>query len=138
MGERMDSRDVATAAVRIAVTGSFEEENEVKSVMHRKGIAAAAVNFGGDFITSVNKIIERAVVAAKREGLIDADKGEECAVAGAAREAVSQIAGKAVGLSVGGKIGIARAERHVSVSVYFSIGMLNLNEVAIGLGHRVV
>ena len=107
----MDSRDVATAAVRIAVTGSFEEENEVKSAMHRKGIAAAAVNFGGDFITSVNKIIERAVVAAKREGLIDADKGEECAVAGAAREAVSQIAGKAVGLSVGGKIGIARAER---------------------------
>ena len=138
MGESMDSRDVATAAVRIAVTGSFEEENEVKTAMHRKGITAAAVNFGGDFISSVNKIIERAVVAAKREGLIDADKGEEGAVAGAAREAVSQIVGKAVGLNVGGKIGIARAERHVSVAVYFSIGMLNLHEVAIGLGHRVV
>ena len=44
MGESMDSRDVATAAVRIAVTGSFEEENEVKTAMHRKGITAAAVN----------------------------------------------------------------------------------------------
>lgn len=134
----MDSRDVATAAVRIAVTGNFEEESAVKAEMHDRGIAAAAVNFGGDFISSINKIIERAVVAAKREGLIDAEKGEEGAVAGAAREAVSQLMTKAVGLNVGGKIGIARADHHVSVAVYFSIGMLNLNEVAIGLGHRVV
>ncbi|MDO5546970.1 MAG: HutP family protein [Eubacteriales bacterium] len=134
----MDSRDVATAAVRVAVTGNFEEESAVKAEMHDRGIAAAAVNFGGDFISSINKIIERAVVAAKREGLIDAEKGEEGAVAGAAREAVSQLMTKAVGLNVGGKIGIARADHHVSVAVYFSIGMLNLNEVAIGLGHRVV
>lgn len=134
----MDSRDVATAAVRIAVTENFEEENQVRSEMHERGIAAAAVNFGGDFISSVNKIIERAVVAAKREGLIDAEKGEEGSVAGAAHEAVSQLMTKAIGLNVGGKIGIARADHHVSVAVYFSIGMLNLNEVAIGLGHRVV
>jgi hypothetical protein len=134
----MDSRDVATAAVRIAITGTFDEESEVKAKLNRDGISAAAVNFGGDFISSVNKIIERAVVAAKREGLIDAEKGEEGAVAGAAREAVSQIMTKAIGLNVGGKIGIARAAHHVSVAVYFSIGMLNLNEVAIGLGHRVV
>jgi hypothetical protein len=43
---------------------------------------------------------------------------------------------KAVGLNVGGKIGIARQKEHVSVAVYFGVGLLHLDEVAIGLGHR--
>lgn len=134
----MESREVAAAAIRVAVTQDFEQENAVKEEMREKEIRAAAVNFGGDFVSSVGKIIERAVVAAKREGLIHPEHGEEGAVAGAAHEAVSQIASKAIGLNVGGKIGIARAGEHISVAVYFSIGMLNLNEVAIGVGHRVV
>lgn len=132
----MDSRDVATAAIRMAVTEDLRDEKNVKQELREKGIQAAAVNYGGDFISSVNKMIERATVAAKREGLIDTEKGEEGAVAGAAHEAISQIMTKAIGLNVGGKIGIARAEHHISVAVYFSVGMLNLNEVAIGLGHR--
>ena len=45
---------------------------------------------------------------------------------------------KAIGLNVGGKIGIARYKDHVAVSLYFGIGLLHLNEVAIGLGHRVL
>jgi len=45
---------------------------------------------------------------------------------------------KALGLNVGGKIGIARYQSHVSVAVFFGIGLLHLNEVSIGLGHRVV
>jgi hypothetical protein len=45
---------------------------------------------------------------------------------------------KALGLNVGGKIGIARYRNHVSVYIFFGIGLLHLNEVAIGLGHRVV
>jgi hypothetical protein len=45
---------------------------------------------------------------------------------------------KAIGLNVGGKIGIARYGDHVSVSIFFGIGLLHLNEVSIGLGHRVV
>lgn len=134
----MDSREVAAAAIRVAVTRDLEQEHTVKAELAEQSIRTAAVNFGGDFLSSVSKIIERAVVAAKREGLIGSEHGEEGAVAGAAHEAVSQIMNKAVGLNVGGKIGIARAEDHVSVAVYFSIGMLNLNEVAIGLGHRVV
>ncbi|HBG22016.1 MAG TPA: hut operon positive regulator HutP, partial [Peptococcaceae bacterium] len=60
------------------------------------------------------------------------------AVAGATREALSQISMKAVGYDVGGKIGIARHNDHVSVAVYFGIGLLHLDEVAIGLGHRVI
>ncbi len=134
----MGSREVATAAIRIALTDSLEQERETKERLREQDIRAAAVNFGGDFITSVSKIIERAVVAAKREGLIGTEHGEEGAVAGAAREAVSQITSKAIGLNVGGKIGIARCGDHISVVVYFSIGMLNLNEVAIGLGHRAI
>ena len=98
----------------------------------------AAVDFGGEFISSVSRIVERAVVAAKREGLISSTHAEEGAVAGAAREAVSQIISKAIGLNVGGKIGIARLDDHVSVCVFFGIGLLHLNEVAIGLGHRVI
>ncbi len=134
----MGSREVATAAIRIALTDNLEQERAVKEELRTQEIKAAAVNFGGDFITSVSKIIERAVVAAKREGLIGSEHGEEGAVAGAAREAVSQITSKAIGLNVGGKIGIARSGDHVSVVAYFSIGMLNLNEVAIGLGHRAI
>ena len=60
------------------------------------------------------------------------------AVAGAAREAVSQVAGKAMGLSVGGKIGVARRGEHVAVAVFFTISLVHLNEVCIGLGHRAI
>ena len=63
---------------------------------------------------------------------------EEGAIAGATKEALSQIMPKALGLNVGGKIGIARYKNHVSVSIFFGIGLLHLNEVAVGLGHRVV
>ena len=54
--------------------------------------------FGGEFISSVTKIIERAIVAAKREGIIKEAHVEEGAVAGAAKEAVSQIVNHAIGL----------------------------------------
>ena len=102
------------------------------------GISSVAVDYGGEFITSVMKIVERAVVSSKREGVINEGHAEEGAVAGATREALSQIMPKAIGLNVGGKIGIARYKDHVGVAVFFGIGLLHLNEVAIGLGHRVV
>ena len=60
------------------------------------------------------------------------------AVAGAAREAVSQIVNKAIGLNIGGKIAIARYGEHISVAIFFGIGLLHLNEMSIGLGHRVI
>jgi hypothetical protein len=86
----------------------------------------------------VQKIVERAVVAAKREGVIKETHPEEGAVAGATREALSQIMPKALGLNVGGKIGIARWHDHLSVAIFFGIGLLHLDEVGIGLGHRAV
>ena len=54
------------------------------------------------------------------------------------REAVSQITNKAIGLNAGGKIGIARSGEHVAVCVFFGIGLLHLNEVSIGPGHRAI
>ncbi len=41
-------------------------------------------------------------------------------------------------LNVGGKIGIARSGTHIAVAVLFGIGLLHRNDVAIGLGHRII
>ncbi|KUK36750.1 MAG: hypothetical protein PWP44_1324 [Thermacetogenium sp.] len=132
------SRQVAAVALKMALTQSREEENELKTRFSEKGIKTAAVDCGGEFISSVKKFIERAVVASKRENVIRETHSEEGAVAGAAREAINQISMKAVGFNVGGKIGIARYQDHVSVAVFFGIGLLHLDEVAVGLGHRAV
>lgn len=132
------SKDVAKAAIRLAITSSRDDEKILKSKYAEKGVYVAAVDFGGEFITSVMRIVECCVVAAKREKIIGETHHEEGAVAGAVREAISQITSKAIGLNVGGKIGIARFGEHVAVGVFFGIGLLHLNEVAIGLGHRVI
>lgn len=131
------SKEVARAAVQLSMTASREDERALKEAIAPR-IQGAAVDFGGEFITSVMRIVERAVVAAKREGIISEEHHEEGAVAGATREALSQIMPKALGLNVGGKIGVARGGEHVAVAVFFGIGLLHLNEVAVGLGHRAV
>lgn len=133
----VDSRNVARAAVRMALSGSREEEKSLKAEL-APSILCAAVDCGGEFINSVPRIVERAVVAAKREGLIGESHQDEGAVAGATHEALTQIVNKAIGLNFGGKIGIGRSGDHVVVAVFFGIGLLHLNEVAIALGHRVV
>ncbi|MGI6529274.1 MAG: HutP family protein [Clostridia bacterium] len=132
------SKDVAVAALKIAISKDREEERNLKAFYQQSGVMTAGVDFGGEFITSITKIIERAVVAAKRESIIIDTHTEEGAVAGATREAISQLMAKAIGLNVGGKIGIARFGDHISVAVFFGIGLLHLNEIAVGLGHRVI
>lgn len=132
------SKDICKAAVRMSLSGSRQQEDKLKENYLEHNIKAAAVDYGGEFLASVMKIVERAVVAAKREGLILEHHNEEGAVAGAAREAIAQISQKAIGLNVGGKIGIARYDEHIAVSIFMGIGLLHLNEVAIGLGHRVI
>ena len=105
------SREVCKAAIQIALTDSREEEIEMKAKNKENGILSVAVDFGSDFGS---------------------------AVPGAAHEAIQQIVDKCVGLNLGGKIGIARHGSHIGVCVFFAIGLLNLNDVAIGMGHRVV
>ena len=132
------SKAAARAAVLMALSSTREEERGLKQDSCAQGMKVAAVDFGGEFISSVTKIVERSVVASKREGIVSETHLEEGAVAGATREAVSQIMTKAIGLNVGGKIGIARTNEHIAVAIFFGIGLLHLNEVAIGLGHRAI
>jgi len=135
---QIESRDVARAATMLAMTASREEEAAMKAELLKKGIRGAAVDYGGEYIASVMRMIERTVIAAKREGLITDAHHEEGAVAGAAHEAISQVSRKALGLNVGGKIGVARSGGHVAVTVFFGIGLVHLNEVCLGMGHRSV
>lgn len=130
------SRDVARAAVLMSMSRTREEERALKASFAQEDVVTAAVDYGGEFVASVMRMVERAVVAAKREGVIDDSHREEGAVAGAAREALSQVSGKALGLNVGGKIGMARSHDHVAVAVFFGIGLVHLNEVCVGMGHR--
>lgn len=132
------SKKVAAVAIKMALSESREEEKELKQFYQGLGIRTAAVDYGGEFLNSISKVIERAVVAAKREGVIHDTHADEGAIAGATHEALSQIMPKAMGLNIGGKIGIARQNDHVSVAIFFGIGMIHLDEVTIALAHRAV
>jgi hypothetical protein len=134
----MESRDVARAAINIAMTSTREDEIEMKQKHLEGGIQSLAVDYGGEFLSSLQKVVERAVVASKREKIIDDSSHSDGAVAGATREALVQIMPKALGLNVGGKVGIARGGTHIAVAIFFGIGLLHRNDIAIGLGHRVV
>ena len=138
MDQKFGSKEVCRFAITMSLTEDRQQERDLQEKLHGLEVQAAAVDYGGEFLSSVMKIVERSVVAAKREGIIGATHQEEGAVAGATREAISQISSKAIGLNVGGKIGIARYGDHVAVSIFFGIGLLHLNEIATGLGHRVI
>jgi len=133
---KFTSVDVGRAALKIAVTVSREEENEIKQDLANQDIKATAVDFGGEFVNSIVKIIERAVVASQRQGIVPENHIGAGAVAGAASAALEQVKIKAIGFNVGGKIGIARYGEHLCVAIYMGVGVLNLNELCVGLAHR--
>lgn len=135
-GQEHESKLAARAAVRMALSLGHEEERQIKAELAAQGIAAAAVDCGGEFLLMVHKTIERAVVAAKREGVIRETHADEGAVAGAAHEALTQVGAKAQGLNVGGKVGIARSGEHLVVAVFFELGLLHLDDIVLGLAHR--
>lgn len=134
---KIDSTDVAKASIELAIS-SREEEKELEQRFREKGIQTVAVDVGGNINLSISKIIERALVASKRSGLIKDCHVHDGAVIGAAREALMQISERAIGLNVGGKIGIARSGEHLSVAIFMSIGVLHLNDLVIGIGHRAI
>ena len=132
------SKEVARAAIEMALSVTRDDERALKERLRQFDIRAAAADYGGEYLLAVKSIVERAVVAAKRENIIKDCHAEEGAVAGASREALSQIMTKAFGLNIGGKVGLARRGDHVAVAVFFGIGLLHLDEVAVGLGHRAI
>ena len=138
MNANYGSKEVASSSIQLALTPDRKSEEILKKQLAAKGIASAAIYFGGEFIPSINKIVEHTIVAAKREGVVGETHIEEGAIAGCAREALSQIMNKAIGLNVGGKIAVARSGEHISVAMFFGIGLVHLNEIAIGLGHRAI
>ena len=136
--KKFESVDVARAAVRLAVTPTRESEERYIASLAEAEVKAVAVDIGGDIMSSIHVVIERAILASRKAGLTKENHVQDGAIAGAAREAVAQIAEKAIGLNGGGKIAIARYGEHLSVCVFMSIGLLHLNDVVIGLGHRSV
>lgn len=136
METRYSSVDIGRAALKIAITENREEEQSVKESLLRMDIRSTAVDFGGEFIPSIVKIVERAVVAAERQGLVADTHLGAGAVAGAAQEALEEVKLKAIGFNVGGKIGIARYGEHICVAIFMGVGVLNLNELCVGMAHR--
>ena len=78
---QLESRLVAAAAVRLALSTDRETEKDLKKELNSAGIRATAVDYGGEYLAAVQKVIERAVVAAKREGVIASTHQEEGSVA---------------------------------------------------------
>jgi hypothetical protein len=130
-----DSITVAKAAIEMCIS-SREEERPLEDRFKEKGILTVAVDVGGNINSSIIKILERAIVASKRGGIIKDCHVHDGAIIGATREALLQVSQKANGLNVGGKIGIARSGEHLSVAIFMSIGVLHLNDLVIGIGHR--
>ena len=130
------SGDVARAALEMALTETREKETELKKVLRSRDIRAAAVDIGGNFLDSIPTIMERAVVAAEREGLVTSSHVGSGVVAGATHSAIGQISDAATGFNIGGKVGIARCGEHLCVAIFAAVGILNLDETCIGLSHR--
>ena len=130
-----NSTRVAKIATKMSICNRTEED-DLKKFYNEQGIKVTAVNIGGNINSSISKILESALVAAKRNELIREEHLHEGAVIGATRDAIIQISTRANGLNVGGKIGIARGGEHISVCIFLSIGLLHLDEVVIGIGHR--
>ncbi|WP_028256891.1 HutP family protein [Veillonella montpellierensis] len=130
------SLTVGRAALRLALSETRMDEQILRKELETADIRSVAVDFGGQFIPSIPKIIEHAVIAAQRQGVVATNHIGEGAVIGATQEALEQLKRKATGLNVGGKIGIARCREHLSVAIYMGVGILHLNEIAVAMAHR--
>lgn len=132
-----NSLEVAKIATKMAIS-SREEEEILKIDFKKEGFLVTAVNIGGNINESTSKILERALVASKRSGVIREEHLHEGGIIGATRDALMQVWNRASGQNVGGKIGIARKGEHLSVCIFLSVGLLHLDEVVIGIGHRAI
>jgi len=132
------SIDTGRMALELILTQTRDEEHELIKKFKNSGIIAVAVDFGGEFVKTIPKILESAVVASKRKGVIVDNYVEEGAILGATRSALEQIKIKGLGWNVGGKVGIVRNGENVCVAIYMQIGIINLDDMAIGLAHRAI
>lgn len=136
--KEFSSLDVAKAAVKVSMTASRSEEDQLVRELRSQGIYATAVDIGGNLIQSIPKIIERAIIASRKTNVTKESFILDGAVAGATRDAIMQVSMKATGLNAGGKVAIARCGENLMVCIFLSIGLLHLDDVVIGLAHRSV
>ena len=106
--KEFSSLDVAKAAVKVSMTASRSEEDQLVRELRSQGIYATAVDIGGNLIQSIPKIIERAIIASRKTNVTKESFILDGAVAGATRDAIMQVSMKATGLNAGGKVAIAR------------------------------
>ena len=131
------SMEVAKKATQMAICNR-EDEERLRNDFNIDGFLVTAVNIGGNINDSTAKILERTLVAAKRSNVIRDEHIHEGGVIGATKDALMQIRERASGQNVGGKVGIARKGQHLSVCIFLSVGLLHLDEVVIGIGHRAI
>ena len=122
--------------LRMALTENRKEEYALRDELKEQDIQAVAVNFGGRFLDILPKIYESAIVAAQRQKVISDTHVGDGSVLGAVESAMDQVKIKALGMNVGGKLGIARWKEHLCVAIYIGVGVLHFNEVAVGMAHR--
>lgn len=132
----LQSSDIGRAALRMALTENRKEEYAFRDELKEQDIQAVAVNFGGRFLDILPKIYESAIVAAQRQKVISDTHVGDGSVLGAVESAIDQVKIKALGMNVGGKLGIARWKEHLCVAIYIGVGVLHFNEVAVGMAHR--
>ena len=132
----LQSSDIGRAALRMALTENRKEEYALRDELKEQDIQAVAVNFGGRFLDILPKIYESAIVAAQRQKVISDTHVGDGSVLGAVESAIDQVKIKALGMNVGGKLGIARWKEHLCVAIYIGVGVLHFNEVAVGMAHR--
>ena len=132
----LQSIDIGRAALRMALPENRKEEYALRDELKEQDIQAVAVNFGGRFLDILPKIYESAIVAAQRQKVISDTHVGDGSVLGAVESAIDQVKIKALGMNVGGKLGIARWKEHLCVAIYIGVGVLHFNEVAVGMAHR--
>ncbi|MDY6084681.1 MAG: HutP family protein [Dialister sp.] len=131
-----ESADVGRAALQLALSETRTDENTLRDTLAAQGIRGCAVNFGGKFLDILPKVYESAIVAAQRQNVVSDTHVGDGSVLGAVESAMEQVKVKAIGMNVGGKVGIARWNEHLCVAVYIGVGVLHFNEIAVGIAHR--
>lgn len=132
------SAEAGKLAVEVVLTRNREEEYTFINKLKKHGVLAVAIDFGGDFVKTIPKILESVVVASRRQNVIVENYLEEAAVLGAARSALEQLKMKGIGCSVGGKASVVRYGENLCVAIYMQIGIINLDDMAISLAHRAI
>jgi hypothetical protein len=123
-------------AIRLAVTGSREEENLFREKLRQQHVESAAVDFGGQFPQVVSTVLEHMVVAARRQFVISSREEDYQAVVEAVFDALSSLSLRANGMNAGGKAAIVRGKHFVCAAVFAEIGLLHLSTVGVGVSHR--